>query len=96
MKKALSILLVLSFLLATLSSCGLLNSTKKEEQFYDLVSETQELLDIVADDIYSNWYACIYKDKFSESIDVAIASAMLDNQDNLDQIEENNANIKKL
>ncbi len=96
MKKALSILLVLSFLLATLSSCGLLNSTKKEEQFYDLVSETQELLDIVADDIYSNWYDCIYKDKFSESIDVAIASAMLDNQDNLDQIEENNANIKKL
>lgn len=96
MKKALSILLVLSFLLATLSSCGLLNSTKKEEQFYDLVSETQELLDIVADDIYSNWYDCIYKDKFSESIDVAIASAMLDNQDNLDKIEENNANIKKL
>ena len=96
MKKTVSLLLALSLLLLTFSSCGFLKNNKKEQKFYDLVSETQDLLDTVADDIYSNWYDCIYEDKFSDSIDLAIASAMLDNKANLEQIEENNAEIKKL
>ena len=52
MRKIVSLALVLSTLLCafTLASCGL---NKKEEEFYNLVDETKDLLDIVADDIYS-------------------------------------------
>ena len=62
MKKILSLILVLVVIVSALSSCG---SSKKEKEFHDIVLETQDLLDEVADDIYSNWYDCIYNDKFS-------------------------------
>ena len=72
------------------------NQTQKEEEFYNLVDETKELLDIVADDIYSYWYDCIYNDKYLENIDYAVACAKNDNKENLDKIEENTAKIKEL
>ena len=80
-------------IITTLTSCG---GSKKEAEFHKLVVETQELLDIVADDIYSYWYDCIYKDMYRESIDYAIASALSDNQENIEKIEANNKKIKTL
>ncbi|MBR7165087.1 MAG: hypothetical protein IKD18_02300 [Clostridia bacterium] len=55
--------------------------------FHEKVSESQELMDTVADDIYSNWYDAIYEDEFNEDIDLAIASAMADHSDDLEKIE---------
>ena len=64
--------------------------------FYDKVSESQDLLDDLADDIYRNWYDCIYKDKFSENINIAIASALADNSENVDKIEALDGEIADL
>ena len=71
-------------------------STELEEEFYDLVCETQELLDIVADDIYNYWYDCIYEDKYREDITYAVACAKADNEENLETIEANTEEIKDL
>ncbi len=92
MKKILSFMLVLLLLMATFTGCG---SFKKEEEFYNLVSETQELLDEYADDIYSCWYDYVYEDEYS-SVDSALLSAMMMNSDNIDIIESNNETIKEL
>ena len=81
-----------------LTSCSLLGSggsTKKVEEFYEAVVKSQELLDIVADDIYSYWYDCIYKDKYS-SIDVAVYLAQEKNKENLEEIELNEPLIRDL
>lgn len=98
MKKIVSLALALTMLFCAfvLSSCDSGSDTKNEEEFYKLVDETKDLLDIVADDIYSNWYDAIYKDKFNDSIDFAILSAQIDNAENLDTIEENTTKIKNL
>ena len=63
------------------------------QEFYDSVKESQELLDSVADDIYSNWYDCIYDDAFLESIDYAIACALSDHEEDIQRIEELDADI---
>jgi hypothetical protein len=65
----------------------------KLQGFYDLVKESADLLDVVADSIYRNWYDCIYKDKFYESIDLAIASALVDHKEDVDRIKELDENI---
>lgn len=106
MKKILAFSLVVTMLLCTLalSSCGSnsgngLSSgkgTQKEEEFYNLVDETQDLLDTVADDIYSYWYDCIYNDKYLDNITYAVACAKTANKTNLDTIEENTKAIKSL
>ena len=95
MRKIVSLVLVLSTLLCALAltSCG---SNKKEKEFYNLVDETKDLLDIVADDIYSYWYDCIYKDKYREDISYAVACAKSDNEENINTIEENTTKIKDL
>ena len=98
MKKLLALLLSCVMLLS-LTACGsdLGGGSSKDEEnlqeFYDCVKESQELLDAVADDIYSNWYDCIYKDKFLESIDYAIASALSDHEEDLNRIEELDGDI---
>lgn len=95
MKKIVSFALALIMLLGAfvLSSCS---NTKKEEEFYNLVDETKDLLDIVADDIYSYWYDCIYEDKYRENISYAVACAKSDNEENINTIEENTSKIKDL
>ena len=72
------------------------SNTQKEEEFYNLVDETKDLLDIVADDIYSYWYDCIYEDKYLDNISYAVACAQSDNEANLNTIEENTTKIKDL
>ena len=85
MKKVLAIVLVFSMIVC-FAGC----SDKKAEvmsEFYDKVAESQELLDSVADDIYSNWYDAIYEDEFGEDINLAIASAQIDHEEDLNTIE---------
>ena len=107
MKKTLSFILALVLLAISMVGCTSngnstgntdndSNTKGKEADFHSLVAETQSLLDIVADDIYSYWYDCIYKDKYLESIDYAIACAVADNQENMDKIKANNDTIKTL
>jgi PBP1b-binding outer membrane lipoprotein LpoB len=101
MKKIVSLALVLTMLFCAfvLSSCtsNLYDSnTKNEEEFYKLVDETKDLLDIVADDIYSYWYDCIYEDKYLENISYAVACAKSDNEENINTIEANTTKIKDL
>ena len=109
MKKILVLVLALCLLLPAIIGCsssddGASDSgsdassepTYEIQQYYDLVLSTQELLDDVADDIYSYWYDAIYKDKYSGSIDLAILYAQSANSANLDTIESNNETIKNL
>ena len=99
MKKILAAISLLLTMCLFFTSCGGLTkigeSTKNESEFFELVSETQELLDEYADDIYSCWYDYIYEDEYS-SVDGAILSAMIMNSDNIDIIESNNEQIKEL
>ena len=80
------------------SGCGSAeNATSaKIEEFYETVVISQECLDSVADDIYRYWYDAIYNDKYGGSIDLAIAYAQIDNEENLATIETNDSNIKTL
>ena len=101
MKKIVSLVLSVTMLFCAfvLSSCNSNlggSNTKNEEEFYNLVDATKDLLDIVADDIYSYWYDCIYEDKYLENISYAVASAKSANKANLDTIEENTTKIKDL
>lgn len=95
MMKKLFALLLVGVMMLSLAACGgsgggAKKDDAKEElqEFYDCVKESQELLDAVADDIYSNWYDCIYEDKFYESIDLAIASALNDHEEDVEHIKE--------
>ena len=71
-------------------------TNKKVSDFYDKVSEAQELLETVGDDIYDNWHAAIYDDEFNDDIDLAVSMAQLDNADNLDRLEELDGEISDL
>ena len=88
-----AIALVVSLIFCT--ACGvttggvLEDTTEKITSFYETVSASQKCLDEVADDIYSNWYNAIYKDKYGGSIDLAIYYAQIDNSVNLSTIEAN-------
>ena len=97
------ILAVISVISLTLfGACG--GNTNNQEQeilakintFHETVVASQTCLDEVADDIYRYWYDAIYKDKYYGSIDIAIASAQIDNKTNLDTIETNESIIQSL
>lgn len=108
MKKFLVMVLCVCLIIFNFSSCGLIGlgaiglvscigeaAQNDEQEFYDLVYESKELLDIVGDDIYNYWYDCIYYDAYLDSIDYAIACAQEDNADNIEKIIENDAKIKE-
>ena len=71
------------------------SNTDKEEEFYTLVAETQDLLDAYADDIYQCWYDYVYNDEYS-SVDSALFDAYLDNYSNCETIDANTEVIKNL
>ena len=91
MKRILSgiLILVVTFSLVgcSLIPIDMLNGSKKDlSNFYDRVAECQNLLDAVADDIYTNWHAAIYKDEFGEDINLAIAYAQIEHDEDLQMI----------
>ncbi len=90
MKKISALLLALSFVLG-FCACGSESTSSTDKQlskFYEAVYESTELLNDVADDIYQNWYDAIYKDKFNEDINIAIAYAQSDHADDITKIKE--------
>ncbi len=99
MRKIAAWILILTLCISMFGCTGTAVPTQKDdslERFHEKVTESQKLLDKVADAIYSNWYDAIYKDKFSENIDLAIASAMVDNEKNIDKIEALDEEIANL
>lgn len=94
MKKTLTAVLMVLVIAFMTIGCG--NAQADVESFHAMVSETQELLDIVADDIYANWHGAIYKDEYGGSIDLAIYMAQTENSENLTMIELKNGEIKEL
>ena len=85
MKRIVAICLVVLIMLSLVACGG--SSKNVVADFHAKVSKCQGLLDTVADDIYSNWYDAIYEEEFDEDINKAIAYALRDNADNLDEIE---------
>ncbi len=77
----------------TVSGCTITSKTDEEnksvENFYYTVYESKELLDIVADDYYSYWYDAIYNDKYNGDIDIALDTAEIANEENINRIIEN-------
>ena len=96
-KKLLLFLLTIVTVLSSfsLTACGGGSSKADVQTFYDLVVESQECLDEVADDIYQYWYDAIYNDKYGSDIDTAIYYALTVNSINLDKIEENEPLIQE-
>ena len=82
LKKMYSMLIITICIVTSLffGSCG---QKENIQSFYDKVVESQQCVDIVADDIYSYWYDAIYDDKYSGDINKAILYAHLNNSENL-------------
>ncbi|MBR5900076.1 MAG: hypothetical protein IKZ38_01635 [Clostridia bacterium] len=80
------------------SGCG--NSQEKMlakiEEFHVAVTTSQECLDELADDIYTNWYNAIYKNYYGGDINKAYAYAVIDNEENINIVETNDSTIKSL
>ena len=98
MKKIALLLAIVLILSTMLISCGGKGkngekSTEQEEDFYYFVLETQELLDELADDIYSCWYDYVYEDKYY-SVDGAVAAAKDENEENIETIKKNTNKIE--
>ena len=72
------------------------NGMGSAQSFYDKVSECQELMDDVADTIYSNWYDAIYNDKFREDINYAIACALETHEEDINKIKTLDGEIADL
>ena len=86
-------------IMTIIMSCCMMGCDSESDNissFYDAVYSSQEKMDIVADSIYSNWYNAIYKDYFNKDIDIAIASAITDNEENIDFINSNETTIQDL
>ncbi len=70
---------------------------QKTTAFYNLVSSSKKLLDIVAEDVYSYWYSSIYDDgAYENDIDVAILAALNDNSETIAEIDKNDVTIQSL
>lgn len=93
-KRALAIILVFSIALCFCGCFG--GNSNKVNSFYETVSESQVLLDSVADDIYTNWHDAIYNDEFDGDIDIAVLSAQTDHESDLEQIEILDSEIAEL
>lgn len=92
----LSICLLIVLSGCTLTPAGDLLPDNSLQSFYEKVSRSQELLDTVGDDIYTYWYDCIYNDKYYDDIDIAIGTALIDNEANIEEIEALDAEIGQL
>ncbi len=92
---------LLTCLLMAISMCVLIcfaacKGGASVSDFYDAVSASQTRMDEIADDTYQYWYDAIYNDKYSDNINIAIATARADNKENFDFIEENEVKIQSI
>ncbi|MBR2926067.1 MAG: hypothetical protein IKC31_00630 [Clostridia bacterium] len=92
MKRILSAILVIFLVVTTLAGCS---STKKETEFYDLVVETQELLEEYATDILDCWSDHVHDKKYA-TINLALSAAKRMNSDTIEAIEANHEIIQSL
>ncbi len=92
----LAVVLCLPIFFAVGCDLGGASDQSSISQFYDAVVESQTHLDTVADTIYSYWYDAIYKDKYSGSIDRAIAYALSDCSEDIDFVKTNETTIQAL
>lgn len=53
------------------------------------------ILEEIANDIKSYWYASIYEDKYNGDIDDAVAQALKDHKENIETVKNNKENITK-
>ena len=103
-KRIIAMLLIVSSIFSVFSVSACSSATEPNENivlekittFHETVVSSQKCLDIIADDIYSNWYNAIYNDKYYGSIDLAIAYALEDNEENLNSIKANEPIIQSL
>ncbi len=96
MKKILTSLIFVMCCLASFCFGCSNDSDSNIEQYYTTVYKSKELIDVVADDYYSYWYDAIYNDKYSGNINIALAYANIDNEDNIKKIKENDRTISDL
>ncbi|MBR2721161.1 MAG: hypothetical protein IKB75_00080 [Clostridia bacterium] len=90
--KKISFILILTLIVGALAGC---NSTKKEAEFYDLVVETQELLEEYATDILNCWSDYVYDEKYP-TVSAALSAARKMNSDTIEAIEVNHKIIQGL
>lgn len=86
------LLLVIAFSAFTFTGCG----SDKVQEFYDLVSDSQDYLDDLADAIYSNWYDAIYDDAYGGSINLAIYYAQSEYEYEINLLKSNDIRISNL
>lgn len=96
MKKFFAIILTFTLLICSAGCSNSNSNSNKLTAFYNKVSESQQLLDAVADTIYSNWYDAVYKDKFNKNINSATNFALLLHSNDLERIESLEIEIKDL
>ncbi len=94
MKKVSAVFLVLVMLLV-LAGCSA-GAGERQNEFYEKVSESQRLLDSVADSIYNNWHAAVYNDEFDSDITVAVASALAEHERDIERIKTLDGEITEL
>ena len=93
MKKNLAIVLMV-FVIFGVIACGEPDRVlTDEEAFFVKVNESKELLNTVADDIYSYWYVAIYEDEYLGNINYAIEQVQSDNGKNIETIKSNDKRI---
>ena len=66
----------------------------KVKEFYDSVKESQNNLDILADEIYVCWYDFVYNKKYS-SVDLALLKAYVNKYNEVEFVKQNDEQIKE-
>lgn len=89
-----------AFLLVFVTAFSFCSCNKEDKQnlnsFYEKITESINLLNIIADDIYSNWYDAIYNDSFGDDIDIAIAFAQLAHSKDIETVKSLDSEIADL
>lgn len=71
------------------------NLNSKAKQIYDVMNDTSDLLDDVADEVYSCWYGYVYEKEY-KSVDAALLDAYVNEADTINKIKANDVLIEDL
>lgn len=72
------------------------SEAKNIRAFYDKSVESQQLLNLISDDILTYWNNAIHEGEFNGNVDTAIETALSENGKNLKILQENDVKIKTL